>query len=337
MFKIKQIIYCLLFILVVSGCNTNSTKTPVDTNIDSTQLSIEALNKEILNRPNNSTLYHKRAQAYFDKNDNPAAIADLQRSIKLDSGNIKSYLLLSDIYFKINKTSQTKATLELCIKKNPESIEALIKLAELFFYVRKYSESIELINKALKIDQYYSKGYFLKGLNFKELGDTTKAISSLQTAVEQDPEYFHAYMELGLLFATKNNPLALDYYNNALRIQPTNQDALYDRALFYQDAGDYKTADSLYKKLLFHYPQHTNSLYNLGAMQLLQNRNYANAITYFNDVIRFDSTDFKAYYARALCYQELGNNKQTLADLQNTLRLNPTFTPAIEAYKKLTK
>ena len=55
----------------------------------------------------------------------------------------------------------------------------------------------------LKIDETIAKGYFLKGMCYKESGDTTRAISSFQTACEQDNQYYDAYVETGRLFAAK--------------------------------------------------------------------------------------------------------------------------------------
>ena len=57
-------------------------------------------------------------------------------------------------------------------------------------------------------------------MKYKDLGDTAKAISSMQTAVEQDQQYYNAYMQLGILCAAQRNKLAVDYYKNALKVIP---------------------------------------------------------------------------------------------------------------------
>lgn len=325
---------CTSFFLL-QACNNTVERDESSTTTDSTLKSIEELNRAILNRPNNSNLYYQRASLYFEKKDWEAATGDLQRSIKLDSSNAKSYILLGDVYFTNNKTSQTKSVLELCVKKNPRNTDALLKLAELHFYVRKYQESIGFIDKALKIDQYLAKAYFFKGLNFKEMGDTAKAISSMQTAVEQDQQHYNAFIELGLLHAAKKNPLAFQYYDNALRIKPKDINAMYNKAKLYQDMADYKMADSLYKKLLMYYPQNSNSLFNLGAIKLMEGKQQMEAIAYFDDAIRFDSTYFEAFYARGVCYTQLGDKQKAASDFKSALQINPSFTMALEAYNSL--
>ena len=82
----------------------------------------------------------------------------------------------------------------------------------------------------------------MKGMNYKEIKDTAKAISSMQTAVEQDQTYYSAYIQLGILCAAQKNPLAVQYYKNAMRIQPNSTEAWYDLGKYYQDVKDWAQA-----------------------------------------------------------------------------------------------
>src|SRR6185369_1058886 len=150
-----------------------------------------------------------------------------------------------------------------------KNVDAMLKLAELYFYVKKYDKSIEYINMALKINKYNAKAYFMKGMNYKEIKDTAKAISSMQTAVEQDQTYYNAYMQLGILNAAQKNPLAVQYYKNALRIQPNSTEAWYDIGKYYQDVMDWTQASEAYATLLKIDPKYKNAFYNLGVINLV--------------------------------------------------------------------
>jgi tetratricopeptide (TPR) repeat protein len=68
-------------------------------------------------------------------------------------------------------------------------------------YVKDYDQSLKYLNEALKLDVFNARAYFLKGIVYKEKKDINKAISSLQTAVEQYPEFYDADMPAGLLYA----------------------------------------------------------------------------------------------------------------------------------------
>jgi len=193
--------------------------------------------------------------------------------------------------------------------------------------VKKNEKSIEYINDALKIDQYNSKAYFMKGMNMKELKDTARAISSMQTAVEQDPEYYNAYMQLGLLCAAQKNKLAIDYYKNAIRIQPKSAEAWYALGLYYQQSGDYNNAIGTYVTLL-KFDNNKNAFYNLGVIYLLYSKDYNKSQAYFTGAIDIDPKYAEAYYGRGVCYEKLNDPKKAIADFTACLTLDPAFQPA---------
>ncbi|MBK7818216.1 MAG: tetratricopeptide repeat protein [Sphingobacteriaceae bacterium] len=181
---------------------------------------LKAINAQLLEDPSNADLYIKRCQLYIQYKQFEVAAGDAKRAIRIDSTVASYYILLGDVYFAENKTRQTKEVLERTVVKFPESTEALMKLSELYFIVKQYKEAIENINKALKINENIAKAYYLKGSIYRESGDTSKAISSLETAVEQDNRLTDAYYDLGIIFAARKNPIAFDYYANALKIDP---------------------------------------------------------------------------------------------------------------------
>ncbi|MFK5173600.1 tetratricopeptide repeat protein, partial [Propionibacterium freudenreichii] len=76
---------------------------------------------------------------------------------------------------------------------------AYLKLSEIALLLKDYANSIKYANDALKIDVFNPTAYFLKGMTYKYGKDTNNAISSFQTAIEQDNQYYKAFVELGFL------------------------------------------------------------------------------------------------------------------------------------------
>ncbi len=327
--------------ILVSGCTNPSAK---DNNANVVSDSIIAkLNSPELKRvndllkasPSNADLYLQRGKVYLQLKDFEAAISDGQRAMKLDSLKDAPYLFLTDAYFYSNKTRQAKEILERCVKNVPTSTDGLLKLAELYFYVRKYQESINCINVALKIDETIAKGYFLKGMCYKESGDTSRAISSFQTACEQDNSYYDALVEAGRLFALKKNPLSVEYFNNALKINPKSTEVVYLVAKFYQDAGKTKQAVDAYTKLLKMDKQNENALYNLGAIEYTTSKNPEKAKTYFTDAINTNPQYAEAYFARGVCFEDLKDFENAIADYKLAVQYRPNYEPAIENLNRL--
>lgn len=296
---------------------------------------LKALNAQLLENPSDPDLYIKRSQLYIQYKQFEVAAGDVKRAIRIDSTVASYYIALGDVYFAENKTRQTKEVLERTVTKFPESTEALMKLSELYFIVKQYKEAIENINKALKINENIAKAYYLKGSIYRESGDTSKAISSLETAVEQDNRLTDAYYDLGIIYAARKNPIAFDYYANALRVDPNYVNAMYAKAKLLQDLGKYDEAITEYIALLNKDKNFMQANYNIGAIYLDVKNDYAKAIEYLNKAIEQDGQWAAAYFARGYSYAKLGNKLSAIDDYKKCLAIEPNFTEATVGLRQL--
>lgn len=298
---------------------------------------LAALNKKILDSPDDANLYNERAKIYLQFNQLEEAINDTKRALRIDTTNAAFYLTEADIFFAGNETRNAKDVLELVVKKFPENTDGLLKLGELYYFVKQYENAFAKINQALKINENLAKGYYLKGNIYKEVGDTGKAISSLETAIEQDNKNYGAFLDLGLIYGAKKNNLAFEYYENALRLNPTSTEVLYAKAKLFQDLGQIKEAVAVYELILKNNPKHVFSMYNLGAIEFGINKNTQKAIEYFTKAINADPKYTEAYFARGACYQELKDRDNASADFNMCLQLTPNYEPAIDGLNSLGK
>lgn len=296
---------------------------------------LKAVNDSLKQDPGNARLYNKRAQVYLSIKEMEAAVNDAKRAIRLDSTNADYYITLVDAYFSQNNTRQAKDELEAITKKFPDNTEGLMKLAELYFLVRQYQKGIDYVNMALKIDERLAKAYYIKGSIYRESGDTAKAISSLETAIEQDNRYADAFYDIGIIYAAQKNPLAMEYYNNALRINPTGHDILYARAKLLQDLGKTDEAIAEYQSILAKYSNCDNCDYNLGAIYLEIKKDNKKALEHFTKAITTNPNYVEAYFARGYTYSKLNEKKSARADYEMCLKIQPNYEPAIEGMNSL--
>lgn len=337
---IYKILFVIICSILLSNCGNKSQNPDVSGTQDSliskiNSPELKAISKKISENANQPDLYNQRAKLYLTLNMPEEAVKDADRAIKLDSLNPNYFLTKADAFFSSNKTKQSKETLELIEKKFPDNTEALLKLGELFFIVRQYQTAIDYCNKALKVDENLAKAYFIKGSIYRESGDTAKAISSLITATEQDNRYDQAFFDIGVLYAARKNPVALDYYDNALKINPVNFDALYAKAKFYQDINKIDEAINQYNYLLSKDKTYFAALYNLGAIQLELKNDPKKSINYFTDAIKLKADYLEAYFARGYAYSKIGDKESAKADYKMCLQLQDNYEPAVTALNKL--
>ena len=339
----KKTVLFLLASIVIFSCKQEEGKITENSQRTDSLLKVinspelAALNKKILDSPEDAGLYHERAKIYLQFKQFDEAINDVKRSLRMDTTNVNYYLTEADIFFAANETRNAKDVLENVVKKFPENTDGLLKLGELYYLVKQYENAFVKINQALKVNENLAKGYYLKGSIYKEIGDTAKAISSLETAVEQDNKSYGAFLDLGLIYAAKKNPIAFEYYDNAIGINPLSTEALYAKAKLLQDLNQIKEAVLLYNRILKNDSLHIFSIYNLGAIEFGINKNPQKAIDYFTKAITINPKYAEAYFARGVCYQELNDNNNALADYRMCLQLKPNYEPAVEGLNSLGK
>ncbi|MFH0893588.1 MAG: tetratricopeptide repeat protein [Bacteroidota bacterium] len=330
--------FLLLFSVIIFSCGSGDKKTLSSDTLkipDTLSPEIAKLNKEIDANPENAELYNKRAILLYEKEKLDEAFADIRTALNLDSSKADYFLTLSDIYFAKGKVKNCKRSIEKAMELEPENADAMLKYAELQLYFEEYKTTLEYIGKALEIDKLNSKAYFIRGMAYKLSGDTAKAVQNFQTTVDQDPEYYHAYIQLGLLYATRHSKLAEDYYNNAIKLNPESIEAHFDLAMFYQEDSLYDDAIVEYSKVLEIDPKYKQAHYNLGYIHLVYLLVYKQAVIHFTNAIACDPAYAEAYYNRGYSYELLGDITNAKADYDKALEIRPNYEMPIKGLNRL--
>ncbi len=333
--KILSNTVLLLVAVLFFACGGHQKGKDESVKTDSLPADLAALSKKIADDPNNAKLYDQRASYYLQNKDLDKALADANKAIILDPKTSGYYLTLSDVYFAGGKITKCQDALTKACEINPEDKDAFLKLAELFYYMKDYKKTFENTSKALKIDNLSAKADFINGMALKDMGDTVKAVKSFERAIEKDQQYFHAYMQLGLLYAAKHSRLAIDYFNNALNLNPKSTEALYALAFFYQENGDYNKAIEKYTMITQIDPKYKQAYYNLGYIHLVYLQVYDVAIKHFTAALQIDPNYAEALYNRGYCYELLGNVNYARADYQQALKIRTNYQRAIDGMNRL--
>ncbi|NVO03233.1 MAG: tetratricopeptide repeat protein, partial [Bacteroidetes bacterium] len=327
--SIRLTVLSLILVFIVA-CGGNKSKEVKNNGKDSVAAELAKLNDEIEKSPNNADLYNKRANYYVSKKEFDLALADVRQAMNIDSSKATFFLTLSDIYFAQGKATACQGALEKSIKLDPEFVEGYMKLAELNLYLKKYEKTYELLDKALEFDKLNAKAYFMRGMAQKEQGDTGKAVASFKMTIDQDPEYYHAFIELGLLYSIKHNKIALEYFNSAVRLNPTSVEAYYALGMFCQENDRLNDAIKAYTTIIKLEPKNKFAHYNLGYIHLVYLKVYDVAIKHFTNAIKADPNYAEAFYNRGYSFELLGDLSNAREDYKEALRLKVNYTRAID-------
>ena len=298
---------------------------------------LEVLNGKIKSDTANADLYHDRAMYYLDENQINNALGDINKAIQLNGDKPEYFVTLADIYLAMGKVPNTLESLKKAEKLDPKNNEALIRLAQLYLVMKDYTNCFTYVNSALTVNKQNPQAYFIWGFAQLEMGDTTSAIRNLQTAADQDQNYYDAYLQLGMIYSARKNPLATDYFRSAIQIDSTRTGAYYLMGWFYQETEQFDKAISTYQRLIKVAPEMKEVPYNIGYINLVDLDNYPAAIKYFSECVRIDPNYVDAWFNRGYSYELSGDLESARKDYEKALQVQPNYNRAVEGLNRLDK
>lgn len=321
----------LVLLLLQAACKnptgTNNTKSPVSAEL-------QQLNDAIRKDPNNASLYFSRGKWYSGLKMDSMALIDFQQAVKLDSTKSEYFSAIGDILFEHKDVSGSVQWIQKAITLNPNDEVAHLKMAKLFLFTEDYPKAFTEINTVLRSNVYNPEAYFLKGMCYKHMKDTSKAISSFQTAVQTDPKYIDALIQLAIIYEARKDPLALQYYENAYRADSSSVEPLYGQIMFWQNQNRFAEAKKVCLRIIAKDRNYPKSYYNLGWM-LLQEDSIEKAKRHFEMALQVKPDYPEAYFNRGLCHEILGDYAAAKADYEQALSFNPDIRPVQEALARL--
>ncbi len=105
----------------------------------------------------------------------------------------KEALFIKGFYYNYtNEKYKAIAFFDQCINLSFTFMEAYREKAIALYDLKKYNEALNVLDKALLIQNNYDEGYFYKGKTLEKLNRINDAIDSYQRALMYDPEYIEA-------------------------------------------------------------------------------------------------------------------------------------------------
>jgi tetratricopeptide (TPR) repeat protein len=334
-----RIIPLLIVIALFYSCSSNEKKVIKEASdtieLDQTIAILDKLNKGIQEDSLNPDLFHERALYYFDNNEISAALNDIRKAIRMDSTYAEYHVTISDIYLKMGNLKSCAESLDKAVFLDSKNKDAYLKLAEISIVIRDYDKALKYIDQVFIIDELESRGFFLRGIVKLETGDTIKGIRNFQKAIDVNQDFFDAHLQLGMLYLEKKNKLALDYFNNALNIDPTNLEVIYYIGMYYQSNGEYDKAIQKYNFILDQDAGYFYATYNIGYVNLVYLKEFDVAIDYFSRTIEIEPAYTDAWYNRGFSYELKEDLKNARTDYKKTLELDPNHEKALDGLNRL--
>jgi tetratricopeptide (TPR) repeat protein len=220
---------------------------------------------------NKSTEYLARASSYFDQGQYKVAIIEIQNALQEDSNNIDAYALLGEIYYAQGNHLLSMNVLDSAPTQNEKTI---LLIAKNNLSLSKAKSALNVLNDAYKnnllIDSIEASLIEAKSLVLlNKVTDAEKLLNKISNKTTNEEQLSDIETAKAKLFARTNRPQdQVTALNKAIKLHPSNIDALVMLADYHYRQNDYEAAEDKLSEALYNLP--TTDSMTLKRMQILR-------------------------------------------------------------------
>lgn len=238
--------------------------------------------------------------------------------------------LLNRVWDNLQKGDPKKSAgmLEDAIQKYPKDKWLALFSAEFYSIIGKDTKAIQKLSRLLHKEPDFSEAWALLGEIYSKTNKFQKATQAYEKAVNLKPSESNWMDSLvTLYFMGKKTKMAGKLLKNALKTNPADHWFKLLLALTYLFDDKPKQAFSLIKTVLDEHPNLLSGKANLGAYALnlagtskLENKEYNDAINYFNEALKINQN---TYFNLAQCHICNRNFKLAMKYTKLAISLDP--------------
>lgn len=327
--------YAILLLTLIAACVATGCRQKVVTDDMDDREKLEVLDRQIEKHPDDAALLAQRAQVLLNLGRQKEASYDINKAVKIVPDNERYLMLQADICFVNGDVGSSYTALSQAEKIAPESKEVQLKMGELTFYNRDYDRSLKHLTNVTDKEPDNRTALFMKGFIYKEKGDTASAVTLLRKVCDLYADYEPAFEELGILYATHHDPMAVEYLATALRLEPGNTNAMYALAMYYQETGEVEKAEELYHRMIDINENSADAWHNLGYIEMFHYRDYGRAIDYMTKATEADGSHLAAWANLGCAYELNEQPAEARRAFETALELDASYRPALDGLERL--
>lgn len=303
------------------------------------------INSAIVKNPFNVSYQYYKSEILVKLKDNKNALKVVEA---IGNKNLNTYGY-------DNKLLAQKELILSNLVKNPE--EKSYHNALKYYYSGEYQKAVKECLDAIAKDKKAYDVYSLLGDCYVKTDNIAKAQKSYEQSLVLNKKYSPALIGLGNLSYFRDRlDEALNYYNDAVKYDKNNDDAMYKIASIYKQKGMNAQADEFEKKANSINPYPYRSFYSIGLLNQnssveylkksiavnplyvptwielarleINNKNAVEAQKYLYPVSFVANENYLYYFYSGIAASMLNNNAEAAENFRKTLKINPDFSQA---------
>jgi len=255
--------------------------------------------------------YNQRGTFRYLRGDNESALADLNKSVELDSTLVQSYVKRASMHLEQSARDLAAEDFELAAKNNPEDPDIYYHRAQLHFILSEFSAAATDYQKSIDLDKDFIFSHIQLGVTQYKMGSIASSMATFRRCIKNFGDKSDVYNYYGeLLLDQQKYQEAVEKFDTAVEMEKKsvgerggmNVLPLINKALaLFQWKQDFSAAEELCRKALIIDPECDIAVATMAQL-LLQQGKVTEALTYFERAAELSRTEGEI--VNALSYAE---------------------------------
>ena len=255
---------------------------------DKLDIADEILNKLYEIEPSNEEVFIQKANIFSKKNDHQQAIKMLETALEMTDDEADVFSLLGMEYLFIEDYENAKYHFMKCLEADEEDYAALYNIIYCFDFLEQRKEAIEYLNMFLNKHPYSEVAWHQIGIQYFDLKQYEKALTSFDFAIISDDRFIGAYLEKGKVLEKLNRlDEAIENYRITLELDDPTAFAYLRIGKCFEKKKQLETALKYYKKAV-----HEDPLLDKAWIAItdfyMRKLDYQKALYYINKALGID-------------------------------------------------
>ena len=273
-------------------------------------------------QPNNADIWHLLAIISAQTEHLADAKQFIERAIQLDPKSATYYNSLGNIDKKLQQSDSALAAYLQAVAIEPKLASAHNNLAILYQAQAKFELAEQHFQQAIAAKPNYTDAYFNYARLLFEQGKLALAEQQLVTAIELDQQHAASLSLLSKIhYQLTNYSKACHYALLANKFDRNNPELMLNHAACLMKLDQLDAAIAILKKIIIIDPNHVESLHNLGAIYLAQQKTNDALKAYLQQLTIKPDAD--AYYNAGVIYMYQNRFNDAIVFLERALELKP--------------
>ncbi len=247
-----------------------------------------------------------------------------------DPENVDNLLLLARM--KKGDGQDLEDLFKKILTLDPENKETFLRLGKIYMDGEKQDQALKLFTRMVKVFPDYYVAHFYLGEAQLLQGTHDRAEASFMKTLELEPELVEPRFRLIEIYrikkTQKNQKQILDQYNKILEMEPGNDRAVLELALFHYKNKEPDKADPLFARLGQEIKENPR-LVMTAVDTFISRKQYKDAVIIFSQLRQVDPTNTNLNFFLAMSHEALEHRDKAIEYYQKVTPDHPQYKKAI--------